>query len=104
MKNGYRVVEASDGEVAVAFVADLSPDIVVMDLAMPFVDGWEATRRIRALPNGGEPYVIVLTAHVTREAREEAIAAGCDEFIAKPCLPIDLERRIAAVLADRDGT
>jgi CheY-like chemotaxis protein len=101
-KQGYRVAEASDGAQAVVQVVELAPRVVVMDLAMPVVDGWEATRRIRTLPAGSGVHIIVLSGHVTRESREQAFAAGCDEFIAKPCLPGDLARRIAEALGDDD--
>jgi len=99
VREGYRVVEATGGEAAIALAADLAPDAIIMDLAMPFVDGWAATRAIRALPGGKDIYIVVVSGHDTRESRQAAVEAGCDDFVAKPCIPSDLEQKLSAALA-----
>ena len=97
-REGFDVITAVDGRDALAKAAALLPDLVVMDLAIPAIDGWEATRRLkrdrrtRAIP------VIALTCHVLTGAREQAREAGCDAFLAKPCLPEELTREIRRVL------
>lgn len=96
-RSGHEVLLAIDGEQAVAMTAGERPDIVLMDIGLPGIDGWEATRRIRA----DEPTVpiVALTAHAMSGERERALAAGCDDFDTKP---VDLPRllgKIDALLA-----
>jgi two-component system, cell cycle response regulator DivK len=81
---GFRVIEAADGEEAILKAARLHPDVVVMDLSLPGIDGWEATRAIKA-DKPGMP-VIALTGFSMSHA-QSAREAGCDDFITKPCLP-----------------
>jgi CheY-like chemotaxis protein len=87
---GFRVAEATDGADAVAKAAHLVPDVVVMDLSLPGMDGWEATRAIKSDERTRHVPVIALTgfAHATHAGR--AKEAGCDEFITKPCPPLEL--------------
>lgn len=84
---GLRVAEAVDGDHALLKIGALMPDVVVMDLAMPVVDGWEATRRIKQHPKTANIAVIVLTGQVTPEALQRAAEAGADTVLAKPCTP-----------------
>ena len=96
--NGYRVAEAVDGLDALAKAGDLRPDLIVMDLSLPGLDGWEATRRLKADPNTRDIPVIALTGHALAGHAEGAKAAGCDAFVTKPCIPADLEAEIRRVL------
>ena len=96
--NGYRVAEAVDGLDALAKAADLHPDLIVMDLSLPGLDGWEATRRLKADKDTRTIPVIALTGHALAGHAEGAIAAGCDAFVTKPCIPADLEAEIRRVL------
>jgi two-component system, cell cycle response regulator len=83
-RKGYAVIAAEDGAGAVALTKSEKPDLVLMDLGLPDIDGWEATRRIKADPATTAIPVLVLSAHATTEAREQAFAAGCVEFETKP--------------------
>ena len=103
LEGGYDVLVAADGAQGVAVAAAERPDLILMDLNLPVVDGWEATRRIKADAETRNIPIIALTAHAMAGDREKALAAGCDEFDTKP---IDLERllgKIRAVLAERRG-
>jgi len=90
-KKGYAVMCASDGEESVAMAVAERPDLIVMDLSLPIVDGWEATRRIKADPATRAIPVLVLTAHAMEVDRERALAAGCDDYDTKP---VDLTRLV----------
>jgi two-component system, cell cycle response regulator DivK len=81
---GYEVVVAMDGVQGVAAAAAEKPDIILMDLSLPQLDGWEATRRIKAAPETKHIPVIALTSHAMMGDREKALAAGCDDFDTKP--------------------
>lgn len=81
------VHQAEDGLTALNAIARLEPDVVLMDLSMPGLDGWDATRAVRALPLTKQPYVIAVTAATGPDSRKLAYEAGCDAFIAKPCTP-----------------
>ena len=83
---GFRVVEATDGEEAVRLALTLRPEAIIMDLSMPKLDGWDATRRIRADENMKDTYIIALSAMDGEISREMAFDAGCNDFIAKPFL------------------
>jgi CheY-like chemotaxis protein len=97
---GMRVATASDGEEALRTVAAQSPDVVVMDLSMPGMDGWTATRLLKADPQWRHIPVIALTGQAMKGAEQSARDAGCDRYVMKPCLPDDLVRIIHEVLAD----
>ena len=98
-RKGYAVVPAEDGLSAVALTKSEKPDLVLMDLGLPDIDGWEATRRIKADPATADIPVVVLSAHATTEAREKAFAAGCEEFETKPVNWEALFKKIEDVLA-----
>jgi two-component system, cell cycle response regulator DivK len=101
---GYRVEEAEDGHQALEKAARYRPDLIVMDLALPGLDGWEATRRLKGDPQTREIPVIALTGHAMEGQSDRAKAAGCDAFVVKPCEPSQLETHIRALLASRpDG-
>ena len=85
--SGFRVAEAADGVEAVQQATDLSPDIILMDLSLPGVDGWEATRRIKLDARTRHIPIIALTGHALPGVSSSAQSAGCDAFIIKPCLP-----------------
>ena len=98
-RKGYDVVMAVDGEEAVKVAAAERPDLILMDMSLPVIDGWEATRRIRADASISGIPIIALTAHAMAGDREKAIAAGCDDYDTKP---IELQRllgKIEALLA-----
>ena len=100
---GYRVEQARDGDEALAKVAREKPHLIVMDLAMPILDGWEATRIVKSNPRTQDIIVIVLTGHTTPEDLARARAAGADEVCTKPCYPHDLLGKIRVLLGrDRD--
>ena len=98
----FDVVAAPDGEQGCAMALSERPDVILMDLEMPVVDGWEATRRLKDDPQTRDIPIIALSAHALAGDREKALAAGCDEFDTKP---IEFERLVATlrrVLAARE--
>lgn len=99
-RRGHAVVTAMDGQAAVDATLDERPDVVLMDMGLPVMDGWEAARRIKADSRTASIPVIALTAHAMAEDRERALAAGCDEFDTKP---VDLERLWEKIVAVTQG-
>lgn len=95
-RNGYTVVEAVNGEQGVAMAASEAPDLVLMDMSLPVLDGWSATRALRADPATRDIPVIALTAHAMAGDREQAMAAGCNDYDTKP---IELPRLLAKIEA-----
>ena len=83
-KQGYEVVMAVDGEDGVAKAQSEAPALILMDMSLPGIDGWEATRRLKAAPQTQKIPVIALTAHAMTDDRAKALAAGCDDFDTKP--------------------
>lgn len=83
-RRGFDVVVAGDGAVALAAVRERRPDLVLMDMSLPEVDGWEATRRLKADAATRAIPVVALTAHAMPDDRENALAAGCDDYQTKP--------------------
>jgi CheY-like chemotaxis protein len=83
-KNGYEVVAAEDGEEALALLASKTPDLILMDMQLPKMDGYEATRRIKADEAHREIPLVALTAHSMKGDRGKALDAGCDEYVTKP--------------------
>ena len=99
--DGYEVLAAEDGEKGCEMAASERPDLILMDLEMPVIDGWEATRRLKGNPQTRGIPIIALSAHALAGAREKALAAGCDEFDTKP---IEFDRLVATIqrlLTDR---
>ena len=90
---GFAVRTAANGEEAIAAAQD-GPAVIVMDLAMPGLNGWEATRKLQTEPRTSDIPVIVLTAHDLDHYREVAVAAGCDAFLSKPC---EIEALVAEI-------
>jgi CheY-like chemotaxis protein len=95
---GYRVLEASDGATAIALARKRRPTAIVMDLSMPGIDGWEATRRLKAAAETRAIPILIVSAHAEEEPKARARAAGCDLFVAKPCLPSDLADHVAQAI------
>jgi CheY-like chemotaxis protein len=93
---GHTVLVASDGAQGVTMAAAEQPNLILMDLSLPVLDGWEATRRIKAAPETRHIPVIALTAHAMAGDREKAIAAGCDDFDTKP---VDMSRLLDKIEA-----
>lgn len=85
--SGFRVAEAKDGLEAVVKAIELRPDVILMDYSLPGIDGWEATRRIRADAGSGAVRIVGLTGYGEAEELARAKEAGCDAFITKPCPP-----------------
>jgi len=98
IRNGHTVVVAVDGEQGVAMAISESPDIVLMDMSLPVLDGWAATRKLRADPATRVIPVIALTAHAMAGDREKALDAGCNDYDTKPVELPRLLGKIAALL------
>ena len=93
VRNGFEVVMATDGQKGVEMAGEEAPDLILMDISLPVIDGWEATRRIKGDPGTQAIPVIALTAHAMTQDREKAFAVGCDDFDTKPVeLPRPLEK------------
>ena len=88
----FDIVEASNGQEALGMVETEKPDIIFMDLKMPVMDGWEATRRIRGTEFGRSIPIIALTAQAMAGDEQKALAAGCDDYVAKPIVDPDIVR------------
>jgi CheY-like chemotaxis protein len=102
--SGFDVIEASNGMEALEAAVDSSPDIILMDLSLPVMDGWEATRRLKSDARTAGIPVVALTGHALAGISEGARKAGCDAFVTKPCLPEDLVREIRKVLDQSAGS
>lgn len=95
---GYAVDEATNGEEALDKIGSVRPAVIIMDLSMPVVDGWEATRRIKADPLTADIVIIAVTGHATNFGLQRAREAGAEAVLTKPCLPEDLLRTISALI------
>jgi CheY-like chemotaxis protein len=102
-RKGYRVVQAADGLRGVEMAASHAPDLVLMDMSLPVLDGWEATRRLKAAPATRHLPVIALTAHAMAGDRERALQAGCDDYDTKPIELPRLLGKIEALLGGAPG-
>jgi CheY-like chemotaxis protein len=96
--SGFDVETANNGRDAITRAVELQPDLILMDASMPVLDGWQATRELKANPVTRHIPILALTAHAFDDARREARAVGCDGFVTKPCLPDDLVTRVRAAL------
>jgi len=102
-RRGYELVIAVDGGEGVALAASETPDLILMDMSLPVLDGWEATRRVKADPKTQHIPIIALTAHAMSGDREKVMEAGCDDYDTKP---VDLTRLIGKIEAflGKDGS
>jgi two-component system, cell cycle response regulator DivK len=100
--SGFRVVEASTGTEAVEKALALRPDVILMDLSLPGMDGWAATRQLKSDERTSRIPVVALTGHALAGASEGARLAGCDAFVTKPCLPDELVVEIRRMLGRQD--
>lgn len=98
-RSGYQVTLAMDGEQALRMAEQKRPDVILMDMSLPVLSGWEATRRLKSMPETAAIPIIALTAHAMAKDREEAIALGCDDYDTKPVDFARLLEKIAGVLA-----
>jgi two-component system, cell cycle response regulator DivK len=96
--SGYEVIEAKNGIEAVEAAHGRMPDIIIMDLSLPVMDGWEATRRLKADERTRSIPIVALTGHALAGHSKGAKEAGCDSFLAKPCLPDQLVAEIRRML------
>jgi two-component system cell cycle response regulator DivK len=97
--SGFTVIEAADGAEAIAKAIECRPDVVIMDLSLPVIDGWEATRRLKSDPRTSRIPVIALTGHTLEGYLRSAREAGCDRLLAKPSLPDELLAAVKEILA-----
>jgi CheY-like chemotaxis protein len=95
-RKGYEVLIAVDGEEGVAMAQSEAPDLILMDMSLPVLDGWEATQRLKAAPETQSIPIIALTAHAMAGDREQALAAGCDDYDSKP---IEFKRLLGKIEA-----
>ncbi len=93
-RRGYEVIIAEDGELGVELAGSATPDVILMDMSLPKIDGWEATRMVKANPVTAPIPVIALTAHAMAGDREQALGAGCDDYDTKP---IELDRLLGKI-------
>jgi two-component system, cell cycle response regulator DivK len=100
LENHHRLVFAEDGVAALERAAEMKPDLILMDLSLPRMDGWEATRRLKADPATARIPVVVLSAHAMNGDEDRARAAGCDDFLTKPIDETVLFQTIARHLGD----
>jgi two-component system, cell cycle response regulator DivK len=101
---GFDVIEAGDGADAITRTTHHGPDVVLMDLSLPIVDGWEATRRLKNDSRTAHIPVVALTAHDGAGELQRATRAGCDWFVPKPCPPDALVAEVRRVLAGPTGS
>ncbi|MCK9908486.1 response regulator [Microbacteriaceae bacterium K1510] len=95
-RNGFEVIIAVNGQEGVDLATSTKPDLILMDMSLPILDGWEATKQVKANPETANIPVIALTAHAMVHDKEKALAAGCDEFDTKP---VELPRLLAKINA-----
>ena len=101
LEDDYALVMAVDGAAGVAMAASHTPDLILMDLSLPVIDGWEATRRIKEDARTSHIPILVLTAYDGAGELQRATEAGCDWFVPKPCPPDALATEVRRVLASR---
>ena len=100
-RSGYVVIEATDGATGVASAKSDRPDIILMDIQMPIIDGYEATRRIKADPALARIPVVAVSSFAMKGDEEKARAAGCDQYVTKPYSPMQLLRMVRGYLGDK---
>ena len=99
--SGYTVIEAADGEAGVAKAKSDRPDLILMDIQMPVIDGYEATRRIKVDPGLKPIPIVAVSSFAMKGDEEKARAAGCDHYVTKPYSPMQLLRLIRSFLRDK---
>jgi two-component system cell cycle response regulator DivK len=99
--SGYIVIEAVDGAAGVARAKSDRPDIILMDIQMPIIDGYEASRQIKADPNLASVPIVAVSSFAMKGDEEKARAAGCDEYVTKPYSPIQLLRMVRGYLGNK---
>jgi two-component system cell cycle response regulator DivK len=102
-RRGYEVVMAVDGQQGIAMARSEAPALILMDMSLPVLDGWEATRQLKADPQTSSIPIIALTAHAMAGDRAEALEAGCDDYDTKPVKFPQLLAKIQALLAGKDA-
>lgn len=95
-RRGYGIVTATDGEQGIAQAINHLPDLILMDMSLPVIDGWEATQKIKSHQITAHIPIIALTAHVMESDRQKALIAGCDDYDSKP---IEIERLLSKIQA-----
>jgi len=101
---GFEVIEATDGEKGVAAAAEHRPDLILMDISIPIIDGWEATQVLKHDPATNDIPIIALTAHALASDREKAMEVGCDGYLAKPCEPRAVVAEVQRFLGRDNGS
>ena len=102
-RRGYQVISAADGKRGIAMAHDQSPDLIVMDMSLHEINGWEATRRLKADPTTCAIPIVALTAHAMPSDRKQAMDAGCDDYHTKPVDFESLVRSMEALVEARDN-
>jgi CheY-like chemotaxis protein len=100
-RRGYEVLMAADGMQAILMAESELPDLILLDMSLPVIDGWEAARRLKASPATAKVPIVALTAHAMAGDREKALAAGCDDYDTKPVDFAHLTAKIDAILGKR---
>ena len=100
---GYSVTEALNGEEGIAKARSEHPDLILMDISIPVIDGWEATQVLKHDPQTRQIPIIALTAHALASDREKAMEVGCDGYLAKPCEPRAVVAEVQRFLGKNDG-
>src|SRR5438067_12000151 len=101
---GYEVTEALNGEEGIAKARSEKPDLILMDISIPIIDGWEATQVLKHDPQTRDIPIIALTAHALASDREKAMEVGCDGYLAKPCEPRGVVAEVQRFLGKSDGS
>ncbi|HEV8132320.1 MAG TPA: response regulator [Acidobacteriota bacterium] len=102
-RRGYEVIMALDGSEGIEMATTENPDLILMDMSLPVIDGWEATRRLKSAPGTGSIPIIALTAHAMAGDREKAMEAGCDDYDSKPIELPRLLSKIEAILQKKNS-
>jgi two-component system cell cycle response regulator DivK len=100
-RKGHEVLMAADGMQAILMAESEAPDLILLDMSLPVIDGWEAARRLKASPATALVPIVALTAHAMSGDRERALAAGCDDYDTKPVDFLNLMAKVEALLAKR---